>query len=200
MENELEMFTAYFDDSGSPDSGTSLGVAGFVSTVEKWVEFEEAWHSILAEYKIDYFHMRQYAHSVGQFKEWKGKEGKRRTFLKRLISCLNGRVNKSFSSAVVLKEYNEVDSLYPLHEAMGYPFALCGRTCSAKINSWRERRKIMEQVKIVIEAGSKHAEDLARVLRRDGQPEPIFQGKKLLGALQAADLIAWEHTKAHHGI
>lgn len=190
------MFTAYFDDSGSPDSGICLGVAGFVATPEKWVEFEKAWHSVLTSYGIGYFHMREYAHSVGQFKEWKGKEGKRRTLLKKLIKCLNGRVNMSFSSAVVLKEYNEVDALYPMHEAMGYPLALCGRTCSAKINSWRKRRKITEEVEIILEAGSKHAGDLVRLLKRDGQPTPTFKDKKAFGALQAADFIAWENTKA----
>ena len=114
-------FLAFLDDSGSPDEGICLGVAGFVSTKYKWADFEKEWYSVLSAYGIGYFHMREYAHSVGQFKDWKGKDGKRRTFLKKLISCLNGRVHKSFASAVLLKDYREVDELYPLHEAVGYP-------------------------------------------------------------------------------
>ena len=189
-------FIAFLDDSGSPDEGICLGVAGFVSTKYKWADFEKDWHTVLTAYGIGYFHMREYAHSVGQFNGWRGREGKRRTFLKKLISCLSGRVHKSFASAVLLKDYRDVDELYPLHEAVGYPLALCGRTCSAKINSWRTKRKIQEPVEIIFETGSKHANDLARIQKRDGQPEPLFKRKDDFGALQAADLIAWENTKA----
>jgi Protein of unknown function (DUF3800) len=189
-------FTAYFDDSGSPDEGICLGVAGFVSTNAKWTVFEDAWQSALRQYDIEYFHMREYAHSVGQFKNWKGKDGKRKTFLRKLIQCLNGRVHKSFASSVVLKDYNDVDALYPLHEALGYPLALCGRTCSARINNWRKNRKISEPVELIFEAGSKHARDLERIQKRDKQPVPQFVDKKRYGALQAADFVAWENTKA----
>jgi Protein of unknown function (DUF3800) len=189
-------FTAFLDDSGSPDEGICLGVAGFVSTKAKWASFDQDWHRILQSYDIEYFHMREYAHSIDQFKSWKGKEGKRRTFLRRLIECLNGRVHKSFASSVVLKDYNEVDALYPVHEALGQPLALCGRTCSARINNWRTRRKMVEPVEIVFEAGSKHFDDFKRIQARDLQPIPRQADKKEYAALQAADLVAWENTKA----
>jgi hypothetical protein len=192
----MSVFTAFLDESGSPDVGVCLGAAGFVSTWDKWIEFEDDWHEVLEAYDVKYFHMREYAHSTEQFRNWKGKEGKRRTFLKRLIGCLNGRVHKSFASSVVLKDYNEVDVLYPLREAVGQPLALCGRTCSARINNWRERRKIVEPVDIVFEAGSKHFKDFKRIQARDLQPIPREEDKKKYGALQAADLVAWENTKA----
>jgi hypothetical protein len=189
-------FIAYLDDSGSPDDGICLGVAGFVSTWDKWISFEEDWRGILNEYGVEYFHMREYAHSIEQFKSWKGEEGRRRTFLKRLIKSLNGKVHKSFASSVILKDYREIDAIYPVHEALGQPLALCGRTCSARINDWRQRRGILEPTEIVFEAGSKHFDDLKRIQARDGQPIPHSAGKKQYGALQAADLVAWENTKA----
>ncbi len=96
----MSEFSVFLDDSGSPDEGICLGVGGFVSTWDKWIEFEKAWHDVLEVYDISYFHMREYAHSTDEFKNWKGKEGKRRTFLKRLVKCLNGRVHKSFASSV----------------------------------------------------------------------------------------------------
>jgi hypothetical protein len=196
----MAMFTAYFDDSGSPDQGVCLTVAGYVSTVEKWIRFEKEWRAILYENDIEYFHMKEYAHSVGQFKKWKGKEGKRKIFLKRLVACVKKTAHKSFSSAALLKEYNEMDALYPLHEAAGYPFAMCGRSCAAKINRWRQRNNIAEPIELIFESGTKHAADLFRVLKRDGLPLPIFKDKKEFGALQAADFVAWEHTKALTGL
>jgi hypothetical protein len=51
-------FIAYLDDSGSPDDGICLGVAGFVSRWDKWISFEEEWRGILNEYGVEYFHMR----------------------------------------------------------------------------------------------------------------------------------------------
>jgi hypothetical protein len=86
-------FTAFLDDSGSPDEGICLGVAGFVSKWDKWIEFEEDWHKVLEAYEIEYFHMRECAHSTDQFTNWKRKEGKRRTFLRRLIECLTIPLN-----------------------------------------------------------------------------------------------------------
>ena len=42
----MASFSAYFDASGTSDTQV-ITVAGFVSTVKKWIRFEEEWQAIL---------------------------------------------------------------------------------------------------------------------------------------------------------
>ena len=46
--NLMAMYSAYFDDSGHPDAGDRLIVAGGVAPVEQWVHFEREWRDALA--------------------------------------------------------------------------------------------------------------------------------------------------------
>jgi hypothetical protein len=102
----MAILTAYFDASGSPDEGRALVVAGYVSTVEQWREFDREWRSLLVREKVSQFHMRDFAHSLREFAEWKGDEPRRKRFLERLIGIIKRRVHKSIANAVLLEPYN----------------------------------------------------------------------------------------------
>ena len=43
------MFTAYFDGSGSPDEGKALAVAGYLSNVDQWSQFDLEWRKCLED-------------------------------------------------------------------------------------------------------------------------------------------------------
>src|SRR5204862_4795664 len=51
---------AYFDESGTHATQREplLILAGYVAEQEKWVAFNNAWAAVLAEFKIDRFHMK----------------------------------------------------------------------------------------------------------------------------------------------
>jgi hypothetical protein len=70
--------TAYFDASGLPDDGSVLVVSGFVSSARRWARFDSEWSKILQDSGIRIFHMKEFAHSTGEFKNWKPEEEKRR--------------------------------------------------------------------------------------------------------------------------
>ena len=79
------MFKAYFDASGHPAEGKVVSVAGFVAEETQWQHFQRNWQNTLDDFGVQALHMREFAHSVGEFTEWKNDEPKRRDFLKRLI-------------------------------------------------------------------------------------------------------------------
>jgi len=58
------MYTAYFDESGSPVEGKALVVAGYVASVEQWLKFDDEWRETLACEGVKRFHMRDFAHSL----------------------------------------------------------------------------------------------------------------------------------------
>jgi len=58
------VFTAYYDESGSPDA-QAVVVAGFVASDDQWKEFERNWNESLQKFGISYFHEVEFAQSVG---------------------------------------------------------------------------------------------------------------------------------------
>src|SRR5215831_17772262 len=84
----LTKYTAYFDGSGSPADTAAVVVAGFVAPVDQWVDFERNWNECLKHFGVSALHMREFAHSRGEFSSWKGNETKRRHFLGRLITII----------------------------------------------------------------------------------------------------------------
>ena len=75
--------TSYMDETGHPDDPNLeyVGMAGFVAPFGAWEVFESAWEDLMRNAGLsEPFHMKDFAHSVGQFKPWKGKEEIRRAF------------------------------------------------------------------------------------------------------------------------
>jgi hypothetical protein len=52
----MAMYSAYFDESGHPDDGRFLVVAGAVADVNQWVHFEREWVELLAPLNTNVFH------------------------------------------------------------------------------------------------------------------------------------------------
>ncbi len=61
--------TLYCDASGK-ERDPILVVGGFVASVDSWLQFDDTWNVSLADFGIQYFHMKEFAHSTGQFKGW----------------------------------------------------------------------------------------------------------------------------------
>jgi len=78
-------FSAYFD--ASLGDGITV-VAGWLGTTVAWESFDVDWRILLAQYDVPYFHMREFAHSTGAFKEWKGHDGRRANFLRKAVDII----------------------------------------------------------------------------------------------------------------
>ncbi len=169
-------------------------VAGCVSTEDRWLQFEGDWNSTLHTFGVSRFHMKEFAHSVGEFSGWKGNEGKRKAFLKRLIKAIRTHVAKSFSVSLLLEKYREVNDRYELRERGGVPYVLCTGTAIEKVSRWLGDDTARNQVRFVFENGDKDKGILIEWMEKHGYSKPNFESKSVV-PLQAADLIAWEHQK-----
>jgi hypothetical protein len=75
--------TSYMDETGHSDDPTLdyVGMAGFVAPFGSWEVLETGWDDLLGNAGLrEPFHMKDFAHSQGQFKSWKGNENLRRAF------------------------------------------------------------------------------------------------------------------------
>ncbi|MGB7624126.1 MAG: hypothetical protein WBN92_17400, partial [Terriglobia bacterium] len=92
--------------------------------------------------------------------------------------------------------FNEVNSRYCLEETLGPQYALCARICVDIVRKWRDNSGLLwKETEFLFEDGATGAGKLIEMMERDGLPRPIFRKKKELGALQAADLLAYENLK-----
>lgn len=142
----MAMFTAVFDGSGSPNDTVALVVAGYVAQVEQWLEFERDWNNCLNDFKVSSLHMKEFAHSRGDFETWKADEKKRRAFLSRIISIIRTRVQHTFASAVLMEDYRELDKEHRLSE-FAKPNAMAGGTCLSSSSHRQQIRQGHERVK-----------------------------------------------------
>lgn len=198
------MVTAYFDESSTHASSPLIVIAGGVSDDVQWSFFEAEWKGLLEEFKVPYFHMRKFAHSIGPFAPWKGDEKRRRQFIERLVGILRRRVTVSIGLALLLDAYREVVTPEKVAE-FGTPYALCGNLCVRLTGEWAQRRQHDEPIRYVFESGAQEAAELQSGFNAATAVEAVqkhyrmgsfeFAGKKDLGALQAADFIAWELAK-----
>jgi hypothetical protein len=195
------MFTAYFDDSGSPDDTLAVVVAGFVASDEQWAEFERNWNDSLKQFGISLFHMKDFAHSVGEFSKFKGNKEDREWFLRQLLAHINVRVRHSCGHAVLMDDFRKVNSLLAFEVFGITPYSLCGRTCLASVSNWAKRWGIAEdQIRYVFEDGSKGKGTLEQRILRDKGITPVFKKKRESVPLQAADLFAYEMLAGNRDI
>jgi len=87
--------------------------------------------------------------------------------------------------------YNEVDSLLDLREVIP-PYALAARMCIEKLHQWEEKFSIEEPTEYIFESGDFGQGKFTDLMVDEGQNTPIYNNKKDLVGLQAADHYAWE--------
>lgn len=195
----MAIFTAYFDESGTPQDSKFLLVSGYIAPVREWLEFDRRWNQILASYGVKDFHMKDFAHSRGDFESWKGKEPKRKRFLGELINQICLHAKGSFSAALDLEGWKKANEKYPLDEPTFAfaPYALCGAMCVQVVEQWCERKHLsVDDVKFVFDDGAYQKGVLLERLSATFRLNPIFEKRGGIPGLQAADIAAYEYQKA----
>ena len=169
-------------------------MAGYVSDARKWTKFETRWNQILRRENVACFHMTDFASKRKEYEGWKPE--RRARFLNDLVECAWKYTNKAFSATVVLEDYHAADKKYCLHETLGQPYSVCGRSWVGHVKKWARKHGI-KQVVFVFESGDQDWGDLQRICREEEKIDPGFYSKKDFVPFQAADLIAW---KSRHPI
>jgi hypothetical protein len=215
-EKLMALVTSYMDETGHSDdpSFRFAGMAGFVAPIDLWEKFGKTWQEILDIFNLkEPFHMKDFAHSVGQFKEWKNKETKRQLLFKTLVQLIV-KIDAIPIGAIVslddfetLSERQRTMLLDPYYVA----FQTCTRGAAIVAAAYPHEKAVMvysynkefgatkpQEVYSVDQAGRaeqlwhamKNSTDFGRWMGAysSGSPAEIVQ-------LQAADLFAYELAK-----
>ncbi len=192
---------AYVDDSGDAEdpSHSACSIAGFVGTADQWAEFEREWAIQLANFRIPYLHMREFAHHLPPYDHLTDDE--RKDVLHSLIQTIK-RCNLSGFGAVIrlpdLQRFNRERS----HELEALPLALYA--CMNDIyvaDPWREVDITLDRFdkpNLVLAKAKEYAathwsDDVSQMMTC--HPLKNAESFRNMLPLQAADFIAYEIKK-----
>jgi len=194
----MKEYSAHFDASGHSSQHRVITVAGCVSTVEKWSNFQPQWNAILEDDglpKGTIFHMTDFATCKRAFKIYSGKPAKKARLVENLAGCLKRNVNKLFSVGIVVPHYNRLDSIFELHETLGHVSAFAGMMCIEKTMKWKRKQK-GSRIEFFFEDGDEFFMELKRISQKVHGVTPMQRTKEEMVQFQACDLIAWKNRMA----
>jgi hypothetical protein len=171
------MYTAYFDESGTHGSSEALIVAGYIASVEQWIQFEADWKQLLLDVGVDALHMRDFNPSLRHFAPWKDEWERREIFRKRVVKVIRTHVRRGFAGAVILRDYAKVNITYHLEDRSLKPYPLAALNCINKGETWRKEHTYLEPIRYVFEDGMKGKNQIYDVLRGNGLQIPEFKQK-----------------------
>ena len=203
----MAVMTAYFDASGSP-SVEAVALGGLVTTPERWLEFDHKWSECLSAFDVTALHMKDFAHSLREFRGWDMDQPKRRRLLNGLLWVIEEMIEYTAASAVYIDDYNSLDRDYKLSEAMR-PYTMASLSCAGHIVPWAKNHNV-ERIAWIFEKGDVDQDDLRKhwettypelevapifLKKRDRYPDP--SQCRFIRAFEAADLLAYENLQAH---
>lgn len=212
------MLNAYFDETGhSRDLPQRFnGMAGIAAPADHWEVFEKKWKSTLKEFHIPYFHMKDFAHSLNVFEDWKGKESKRRKLLGKLWAHIESTYSMPVGASIPMDAFRSfteeqqklfIDPYYlGFLSVMGFLTGFMehvGLASSEKVALiFSDQVEFKGRARTIYADATKTLQDSlsmqnATRVMKSRTLTPIFQDMRKVVALQAADIAAYEVFKEH---
>jgi hypothetical protein len=190
------MLTAVYD-TRMDDRKAFLSVGGFVSSTSRWMDFDRKWRGRLAQEGLSYFHMLEFAYSVGDFEPLKQHQQKRRGLIQDLLGIISSHAYRKFGVTVEVKagdaEFSEQNKLEYAPNALG----LAGELACGQAWLWAKAEGFPAP-EFVFEDGNPGRAKLAERIKALTGVIPVFRTKKnsplceAFTPLQAADILVYE--------
>jgi hypothetical protein len=197
----LSGYSAYFDASMDKDK-TEVLVAGYVSTLEEWSQFEIAWKLTLAKYDVPFFKMSEF---IGRRKEyvhpkWQV-ESYRAQFLADLGQIIRGWTVASVCCGMKQALFDKYNAIYEMDKRFN-TFAICGRDCAAQVRRYIRAIPSDLPIAYIFDQGDEGKGFLMNEMEASKLPLPVFKRSRPDAELdkddpyhiqlQACDFAAWE--------
>ena len=193
----------YLDAGGTKDP-YALSCAGWIASEESWVNFDHEWSEALRNEGVSEFHMSQLAHFQGEFKGWKGDEGRRIKFLQKLVAIIKANTVRHIGITLHMDMYNRLDAETTIRARLGPPYVLTMLFTAIHLQNWQERHAPSDALSVFFEHGDDDQGLLLRALKNLQYPFPLqlvrkrqqtVNGVRYVTPFQAADFLAYELHK-----
>lgn len=190
------MLSVYFDESGTHKSSPITAVGGLVASPQQWNRLTAEWQRILDDEGLTEFHMRHFAHSLGEFADKESWTAQRKDkLMRRLIPLIQRRVDYRTWAVVVMADFNRIIRRDGTKVA---PYSAVAMACASSLRIMSIQRNLY--LPYIFDQG-KDSEKVFRGFDELEQKEAFrIEGlakgdRRLCPPLQAADLHAWEVGK-----
>lgn len=195
------MLDAYFDETGhGHDANTKfLGIAGCLTSAGVWKKVESKWSAALKSEGLAYFHMKEYAFSVGPFEGWRNDEVRRRKIYGALWKIILEAELIPLGGFVRLENYKQ-ELTGQEHHIFRDAYFLCYLQCLRFLAQYTESDQVGNVATFFDDKKGFKGEALKihNVLthRFNGKiPPPEFLDMRVFLPLQVADIVAYESKK-----
>jgi hypothetical protein len=188
--------TVYVDDSGTDGKSRIVTAAFCVSTVDKWLEFEDKWKRIARHAGFAHFHMTEFVAcrrdkwcnqcrdgkttlADHPWRAWTSK--KRKNVLNRLAKAVVAYVEFGVGIAHTKQDYEEHVCNSPARLVSNEPigdehFTFAVQQCGGKLAEWRAEHNIAAPLKFVFDlASDKQRDEIARVFFGAASGKPQYK-------------------------
>jgi hypothetical protein len=194
-------YTSYFDASMN-SAQDEMVVAGYLATLDQWIQFEAAWKLTLIQYDVPFFKMSEF---IGRRKEYSHPKWQSETyrahFIKDLASIIRDWTEASVACRMKQELFDRYNALYEIDSRFNL-FAFCGRDCAAQVRKYIRAKPPALPIAFIFDQGDANAGLLVNEMISSGLPAPSFKRSRpdpMLDLddpyhvqLQACDLAAWE--------
>jgi hypothetical protein len=194
------MLNTYLDETGHSKDELQkfVGMAGLIAPEAYWTYLEGEWKGILRFFNIPYFHMKEFAHSEGVFKGWKGDEPRRRDLYGVLLKTITLAEARPIGSIVPMDIFRKLTK-----EQQGFftdPYYLCFQGCITYLEEYLKVVSREETIALIMSEQMEFknfAQELFDFIRREFEfaqriDSPVFRDMRRIVPLQAADIVAFE--------
>jgi Protein of unknown function (DUF3800) len=195
----MSVVTAYFDESNSE---SAIAVVGIIAEAAQLDRLNAEWGDLLDREKISSFHMKDYAHSRGEFESWKKDEKRRREFLRRIIAIISRRARTVVGVLIDRAAYAKAREHSPLFaEVYDTEYTAAGFLSLLKCSNWADKQEVAGPIAFIFDDGNPQKKAFQRafnICKRSPEAGPChfgsltFADDRHVRPLQVADFVAYE--------
>lgn len=196
------MLLAYSDESGhaADPKCRHVGMAGLIASSEGWDRADKLWLAALEKHRVQHFHMRHFAHSLGEFSGWP--EDRRRSLMNDLLNAVVSITPTIVGSVISMEAWRAQSEDYKAAFLDPYYCCLQEFVFLADVHGATVGD---DRVSIILSQNTEfdgRAKSLAEILvSSSSMPGSLssitYADMRERPGLQAADLIAYETVLAH---
>ncbi|MDJ0642541.1 MAG: DUF3800 domain-containing protein [Erythrobacter sp.] len=195
----------YIDDSGKNDPPVFV-LAGFVASVERWLEFSAAWSSALEESpSIAHFKMVEANRRKGEFAGISKNDRDKK--LRRLAEIVRDHVEFGISIAIPHADYKRVFE-NQLMKSYDTPYVLAHNLMMNRVDKVLNEIGNADEVDVIFDRQLDREQIITRSYallekqpnypgRKRFPTSPVFADDKRALPLQAADMLAWHIRRSY---
>lgn len=199
------MIAGVFDESGHSGDTDFVTMGGLVARDEEWSALVPKWNELLSKHGLTQWHSHDYAHSVNEYKRWRGDSEGRQNLYGDFMGAIIESHGVPLGATVSMGHWRRMGNT--ARRALADPYYLTLQLCLHRSNDYRSGMFGQERMRFVFDDNREFKGRIPAIYRTlretipDGDrllEDPSFANAASTPEMQVADLVAYEVRQFHH--